>query len=51
MTYPAAMPAFADQLTDAQIAAIVDHERSSWGNQAPKVTAKDVAAVRKGEAK
>lgn len=51
VTYPAAMPAFADQLTDAQIAAIIDHERSSWGNQAPTVTAKDVAAVRKGGAK
>ena len=25
------MPAFAAQLTDAQIAAVVDHERISWG--------------------
>lgn len=46
-TYPAAMPAFAEQLTDAQIAAIVAHERSTWGNPAATVTAKDVAAVRK----
>lgn len=51
VTYPAPMPAFADQLTDSQIAAIIAHERSSWGNQAPTVTAKDVAAVRKGGAK
>lgn len=51
VTYPAAMPAFADRLTDVQIAAIVTHERSSWGNQAPTVTANDVAAVRKGGAK
>ncbi len=50
VTYPAAMPAFADPLSDVQIAAIVAHERSSWGNRAPTVTAKDVAAVRKGGA-
>lgn len=47
VTYPAPMPGFADQLTDAQIAAIIAHERTSWGNQAPTVTEKDVAAVRK----
>jgi len=46
-TYSAAMPAFADKLTDAQIAAIIDHERTSWGNSAPTVTAADVAAQRK----
>lgn len=51
VTYPAAMPAFAAQLNDVQIAAIIAHERSSWGNQAPTVTAKDVAAVRKGGVK
>lgn len=51
VTYPAPMPPFADQLTDAQIAAIIVHERSSWGNQASPVTATDVAAVRKGGAK
>lgn len=49
--YPAAMPAFADQLNDGQIAAIITHERSSWGNRAPPVTAKDVAAVRAGGGK
>lgn len=45
-TYAAQMPSFASQLTDAQIADIIDHERTSWGNHAPTVTAKDVAAVR-----
>jgi cbb3-type cytochrome c oxidase subunit II len=44
--YDAAMPPFADQITDQQIADIIDHERSSWGNHAPLVTAKDVAAQR-----
>ncbi|CAM5206302.1 hypothetical protein CDEF62S_06158 [Castellaniella defragrans] len=49
-TYAAQMPSFASQLTDAQIADIVDHERTSWGNHAPTVTAREVAAIRaKGE--
>lgn len=41
-----AMPAFGDQLTDAEIAAIMTHERSSWGNKAPAVTVEDVKKVR-----
>ena len=40
------MPAFGDQLTDAEIAAILTHERSSWGNDAPPVTEEDVAKIR-----
>ncbi len=44
--YASPMPAWADQLSDAQIAAAINHERSSWGNHAPTVTAKDVAGVR-----
>ncbi len=40
------MPAFGDQLTDAEIAAIMTHERSSWGNSAPAVKAEDVKKVR-----
>lgn len=35
--YAGAMPPFA-QLTDADVAAIVDHERTSWGNSAPIIT-------------
>ncbi|MBV8639378.1 MAG: c-type cytochrome [Candidatus Eremiobacteraeota bacterium] len=35
--YSAQMPAFS-QLTDAQIAAVIDHERTSWGNHGPLVT-------------
>jgi cytochrome c oxidase cbb3-type subunit 2 len=45
-TYEAAMPAFADQLSDNQIMEIIGHERSSWGNHAPLVTEKDIAAQR-----
>jgi mono/diheme cytochrome c family protein len=46
VTYAAPMPAFASQLDDQQIAAIVDYERTSWGNHAPTITAKTVADVR-----
>jgi len=44
--YTAAMPPFAATLNDAQIADIVNHERTSWGNQARTVSAADVAAAR-----
>jgi cytochrome c oxidase cbb3-type subunit 2 len=44
--YDSQMPAFATMLSDADIADIVDHERSAWGNHGKLVTAKDVAAVR-----
>ncbi|MDT0294215.1 cbb3-type cytochrome c oxidase subunit II [Mesonia ostreae] len=40
------MQAFADQLTDAEIAAIMNYERNSWGNEAPEVTEEDVRKVR-----
>ena len=40
------MPPFADQLTDEEIAAIITHERSSWGNQASAVTPEDVKKIR-----
>lgn len=41
------MPPWAGQLTDVQVAAVVNHERTSWGNDAPTVTVQDVAAVRR----
>ncbi len=44
--YASPMPPWADQLNDAQIAAVINHERSSWGNNAPGVTPKDVAKLR-----
>lgn len=40
------MPAFAEQLTDEEIAAIANFERSSWGNDASAISADDVKAVR-----
>lgn len=46
VTYQAAMPAFAGQLSDQQIMEIINHERTSWGNHAPLVTTNDIAAAR-----
>ncbi len=46
VTYAAAMPAFADQLTDEEVAAVLSYERASWGNRAPEVKPADVTARR-----
>lgn len=48
VAYAAAMPPFGLQLSDEQIAAVMNHERTSWGNAARTVGAADVAAVRDG---
>jgi mono/diheme cytochrome c family protein len=44
--YEAEMIPFADKLSDQQIADIIDHERSSWGNHGTLVTPADVAKIR-----
>jgi cytochrome c oxidase cbb3-type subunit 2 len=46
VVYFSAMPPFAAVLSDADIADIVDYERSSWGNHGNPVTAAQVAAER-----
>jgi mono/diheme cytochrome c family protein len=46
VVYASAMPAFAAVLSDADIADIIDYERSSWGNHGKPVTAAQVAAER-----
>lgn len=46
VTYTSAMPPFAATLSDADIAAIINHERTSWGNHGAAVTAAQVAAGR-----
>ncbi len=43
--YEGQMPAYVNQLTDAEIAAVIDHERTSWGNSAPVVTPDAVKAL------
>lgn len=40
-TYGSQMPSFS-QLSDDDIAAIIDHERTSWGNNAPLVAPGDI---------
>lgn len=44
--YESAMPPFSTVLNDADIATIINYERSSWGNHGKFVTAQDVAAER-----
>jgi mono/diheme cytochrome c family protein len=46
VAYASAMPAFAAVLNDADIADIIDYERSSWGNHGKPVTAAQVATER-----
>jgi len=46
VTYSSPMPAFGAILSDEEVAAVINHERSSWGNDAPKVTSEDVAKAR-----
>ena len=46
VVYAAAMPPFAATLSDAEIADIIDYERSSWGNHGKPVAAAQVAAER-----
>lgn len=41
-----AMPPLADQLSDEEIKAIIDHERSSWGNSASKVPIETITRLR-----
>jgi len=45
------MPGFAWRLSDQDVADVVNFIRTSWGNQAPTVTAGDVAHLRTGEMK
>jgi cytochrome c oxidase cbb3-type subunit 2 len=46
VVYSSVMPPFAATLSDAEIADIVDYERSSWGNHGKPVDAAQVAAER-----
>lgn len=46
-TYNGVMPAWGAQLSDAEIAAVLNYTRSSWGNSAPEIKAETVGAIRK----
>jgi mono/diheme cytochrome c family protein len=45
-SYNGAMPAFGTQLSDAEIAAVLTHIRSQWGNKGEPVSASQVATQR-----
>lgn len=47
VVYAAQMPGWASELSDDEVAAVINHERTSWGNDSPTVTPADVAALRK----
>lgn len=44
--YDSEMPDFAGTLNDADIANIINYERSSWGNYGKQITDKEVASIR-----
>lgn len=44
-TYNGAMPAFGNQLSDRDIAAVLTYIRQAWGNDAPEINEEFVAAV------
>jgi mono/diheme cytochrome c family protein len=46
-TYNGSMPAFGEQLSDAELAAVLSFARAEWGNASPAVTASMVDAARK----
>jgi cytochrome c oxidase cbb3-type subunit 2 len=46
VVYQSPMPPFRDTLSDADIADIIDYERSTWGNHGKPVTAAQVGAER-----
>ena len=47
VSYATPMPSWAGQLSDREVAAVINHERTSWGNDAPTVTEAEVAKIRK----
>ena len=49
-TYSGAMPAFGEQMSDAEIAALLTHIRSQWGNASAAVDAATVQAARQASA-
>jgi cytochrome c oxidase cbb3-type subunit 2 len=46
VVYSSVMPPFSATLSDAEIADLIDYERSSWGNHGKPITAAQVAAER-----
>ncbi len=42
------MPSWESQLSDEEIAAAINHERSSWGNKGKLVSPEEVSKIRAG---
>jgi mono/diheme cytochrome c family protein len=49
-TYNGSMPAFGEQMNDAELAAVLSFIRSEWGNASPAVETEVVQAARKSTA-
>ncbi|MEL7832883.1 cbb3-type cytochrome c oxidase subunit II [Fodinibius sp. N2] len=47
--YNGIMQPFEQTLSDEEVAAVINHERTNWGNDAPTITAEDVAEVRNND--
>ena len=47
VTYNGSMPAFGEQMNDAELAAVLSFVRSEWGNASPAVDPEAVQAARK----
>ncbi|KRC04554.1 cytochrome C oxidase Cbb3 [Hydrogenophaga sp. Root209] len=45
-TFNGSMPAFGEQMSDAELAAVASFIRSEWGNAAAEVTSEDVGSAR-----
>ncbi len=49
VSYPGPMPPFGAILSDDEVAAVANHERTNWGNDAPLIRAVDVQSLRMQE--
>lgn len=47
VAYASPMPGFGASLSDEEVAAVVNHERSEWGNKAKLINSDDVKKLRK----
>jgi len=47
--YSGIMQPFSELLSDEEVAAVINYERSNWGNDAPTITAEDVTKVRNND--
>jgi len=45
--YITPMPAWSELLSDEEVAAVINHERTSWGNNTSTITPSEVATIRK----